>query len=330
MITRFHSQAVWPHITNVVEGAGRTYAAIAFIGKDAPERLPLGSGDVLLVNASDQNVASGATNPYALERFINSGVEVHTSSILHAKVISTDRHAVVGSANASASSARASEAVLITTDRETRKEVREFVEHEIKASGGEITSSKLSDLKKIFDAGATLHRITGVNTPEPQVFGFPWELNKIYIVRWIDADLTSDEVVELLQQEKEGSLRQRKTGFRFDLLQIVDKEGAFSRGDIIFFINDTHVFPPVRIDSDLIHHEANESRMGQITLHKVDTKKELRLETVGRRYEHGPEAFDTLLQKIDETPDEFLEISSADCEGLIKIWYPEFMPNSGS
>ncbi|PRA04379.1 hypothetical protein CQ019_08615 [Arthrobacter sp. MYb229] len=125
-------------------------------------------------------------------------------------------------------------------------------------------------------------------------------------------------------------MRQRKTGFRFDLLQIVEKEGAFSRGDIIFFINDTHVFPPVRIDSDLIHHDANESRMGQVILHKVDTKKELRLETVGRRYEHGPEAFDTLLQKIDKTPDEFLELSADDCEGLIKIWYPEFMLNSGS
>ncbi len=69
-----------------------------------------------------------ATSPAALAYYLGKGVRVLSSPTLHAKVIATNRRAVVGSANASENSTFADDAVIITDDPEVVASVRKFID----------------------------------------------------------------------------------------------------------------------------------------------------------------------------------------------------------
>ncbi|MBM7819187.1 hypothetical protein JOE63_001664 [Cellulosimicrobium cellulans] len=82
-------------------------AAVAYLGTDAPTILPLGVGDVLVVDGSDAALAAGSTNPAAIRRFVEAGAVVVSLAGLHAKVVLEGGPAprcLVGSANVSAHS----------------------------------------------------------------------------------------------------------------------------------------------------------------------------------------------------------------------------------
>lgn len=119
---------VWPTISRLAKKAGPRHAAIAFIGRDAPRRLTMKKGDVLVVNASRRALGAGATHPDALQEFVAKGVLVYSLDSLHSKVFVNGSHAIVGSANASASSEHTEEAVVVMTAVAARRDVREYVE----------------------------------------------------------------------------------------------------------------------------------------------------------------------------------------------------------
>jgi hypothetical protein len=95
---------VWPTITKVCQGRGPRMAAIAYLGWQAPQLLPLKKGDVLVVNVSDAALLTHATSPEALRTYVDAGVQVSSVPSLHAKVLVTATKAVIGSANASSHS----------------------------------------------------------------------------------------------------------------------------------------------------------------------------------------------------------------------------------
>ena len=128
MGTTFHGPSPWSHITRAIGTRGARCAAIAYVGQDAPNLLPLRAGDVLVVNASKAAVRAHATSPAALAYYLGKGVRVLSSPTLHAKVIATNRRAVVGSANASENSTFADDAVIITDDPEVVASVRKFID----------------------------------------------------------------------------------------------------------------------------------------------------------------------------------------------------------
>lgn len=313
----FYSEDVWPHITEIVDGAGRVHAAIAFLGKDAPDRLALKAGDVLLVNARADNVSSRATSPFAIELFIDLGVEVHSSERLHAKVIATDRHAIVGSANASASSARSSEAIIVTDSLKVRRSVKEFVLREISNHGMEITPEKLADLKRLYKEGKAIPEITGVNTSQPRVTGFPWAVENVYLVTRYDADLTGEEREQILI----GTAR--PTGFNLDVMQIENVEDACNPGDIVIFCDDTYIYPPVKIDSDVVFVNDEESRMGQVTQQRSKGMRNLKRSRFSPRYVTDKESFDDLMDLLDDASGN-LKLSGARRDAMIRVWFPEF------
>ncbi len=79
-------------------------AAVAYLGAEAPEILPLGTGDVLVVDGSDAALAAGSTSPAAVRRYVESGAVVVSLAGLHAKVVLEGGPAprcLVGSANVS-------------------------------------------------------------------------------------------------------------------------------------------------------------------------------------------------------------------------------------
>jgi PLD-like domain len=122
-------QDVWPTLRDLTNTrTGRAWCAIAYVGVNADSWLDLRAGDTLVCDASDGAVRLGMTSAAQLRRWVEAGVAVFSRAGMHAKIGALSRWAFVGSANASDSSATSrEEAVLLTADAETRKQVREYV-----------------------------------------------------------------------------------------------------------------------------------------------------------------------------------------------------------
>lgn len=121
---------LWSTVTDACRAAKQPVrAAIAYLGVDAPDLLPLGDGDILVTNAGRDALQSGATHPDALATFVERGVDVWSNEWLHAKVLVVGRRAFVGSANASLRSARdLIEAACVLTDPAAVRSARRFVD----------------------------------------------------------------------------------------------------------------------------------------------------------------------------------------------------------
>jgi hypothetical protein len=126
---RFIGGRVWPDITKASKNrSGRGWIAVPYFSRGAVGKLHLRSGDVLVVNASKRAVESGQTHPESLLRLIRRGISVYSNESLHAKVYVFGRSALVGSANASASSSETlTEAMILTTRTKVVSVARSFV-----------------------------------------------------------------------------------------------------------------------------------------------------------------------------------------------------------
>ena len=100
--TELLASDLWPRL--LVE-AGRSQVrtcAVAYV-TDA-SLLPLGRGDLLVVDASDESISEGRTSAQSLQLLFGRGVSIHSLAKLHAKIYAFDRAAIIGSANLSRSS----------------------------------------------------------------------------------------------------------------------------------------------------------------------------------------------------------------------------------
>lgn len=93
----------WPAIRRELERQNRrpVVAVVAYIGKGAPDIMPLRAGDTLVCDASETAVRSRMTSAAALATYRRRGVELFSVEGLHAKVIAAPTSAWIGSANAS-------------------------------------------------------------------------------------------------------------------------------------------------------------------------------------------------------------------------------------
>jgi hypothetical protein len=147
MAPGLHTENIWPRITKLCR-TGRAFVAVAFLGKGARKLLPLRRGSVLVVNASEGCVKQGQTCPAELMKFVRAGVDVHSAPDLHAKVFAFPKSAIVGSTNASKSSAKYwHEAVVISGDSRLVKQAREFV---LDVSGERLPMKRLEQLNKLY------------------------------------------------------------------------------------------------------------------------------------------------------------------------------------
>ncbi len=110
---RVVSKGLWKEIRALVKKGSTKAAAIAYVSS---EEISFGEGDILVTDASDDQIASGQTVAMILDKALKRGATVYSLAGLHAKVIVLDRVAVIGSGNMSGNSAdgRAIEAAIIT------------------------------------------------------------------------------------------------------------------------------------------------------------------------------------------------------------------------
>ena len=141
---------VWPRINESVRSQSKqVIAAVAYVGIDAPDILPLKRGDMLVCNASKTAVKQGSTSALALEKFSNRGVLIFSQPRLHGKVVCLSKRAFVGSANVSSRSKNdLYEAVIETTNEKLVNSARKFV-LDLATEYNELTKFEVKNLKKI-------------------------------------------------------------------------------------------------------------------------------------------------------------------------------------
>ena len=138
---------VWPEIKALLSGYNDVQAAIAFVGADADAYLPLRGPATIVVNAGEEALRNGWTDPAVLLRWTRRGVRVHTLSTLHAKLLVAQGNpsfVLVGSADVLSTSGRAlEEAILLADEKDTVDEVRRAVDRWRRLAGEPLTDAWL-------------------------------------------------------------------------------------------------------------------------------------------------------------------------------------------
>jgi hypothetical protein len=130
---RVLSHGLWREVSKIARSATKVHAAIAYVTQAS--LLPLKRGDVLITDASESAIRSGQTSVAALRALANKGVEIWTLPALHAKVLVADQTVVVGSANASESSAHhLIEAAVLTTSDSALATAHSFIVQAMEAA----------------------------------------------------------------------------------------------------------------------------------------------------------------------------------------------------
>ncbi|MBW8827856.1 MAG: hypothetical protein JF606_00145 [Burkholderiales bacterium] len=90
--------------------------------------LPLGKGDLLVVDASDESISEGRTSAQSVQQLFGRGVSIHSLANLHAKIYAFDRVAIIGSANLSRSSReQMQEAAIISVEQSLVQEATRHI-----------------------------------------------------------------------------------------------------------------------------------------------------------------------------------------------------------
>jgi hypothetical protein len=128
--TRFlGNDVLWGEILACVARPGKKLVAVAYLGTNGADLLPLGKGDRLVVDMSLRTVRQSGTDPREIRKLVRRGVEVFTRGRLHAKFIIADKTLIASSANVSSNSQNGlDEAGIITTEPMAVKRAKDFFE----------------------------------------------------------------------------------------------------------------------------------------------------------------------------------------------------------
>nr|WP_255511148.1 phospholipase D-like domain-containing protein [Micromonospora sp. WP24] len=208
---------------------------MAYVGREAPSILTLQDGDVVVINGSDNAVASGATDPRAVEQWLKAGVRVVNHPWLHAKVYVAGRTAIIGSANVSerARTGRIVEAAIRTTDSETVAEVREFIDDLIRGGGRDIDGDWVKAAKRLFPT----KRVAPPWEPTPPPLTAPFRL---WLGWWNAEPRGMSPVQENTYKAAVGELpptyRVRARYEPDGRIEGLDADGFFQRGDMVVML----------------------------------------------------------------------------------------------
>ena len=125
----FLTDRIWNEITTRARSSTRpAHVAVAYLGAQGDQLLPLTPESLLVVDASLGMVRAGSTNPDALARLQSRGIHIFSAQRLHAKVFAFDRVGFVGSTNASSNSrSNLIEAAFKVRNPADLREMRAFV-----------------------------------------------------------------------------------------------------------------------------------------------------------------------------------------------------------
>ncbi|WP_182263435.1 phospholipase D family protein [Rhodococcus sp. UFZ-B548] len=251
MGTTFHGPNPWPHITRAIRTRGPRRAAIAYLGQDSPELLPLRAGDILVVNASKAAIRAHATSPAALAHYLGKGVRVLSSPTLHAKVIATNRRAVIGSANATINSTYSDDAVIITDDPDIITSVRTFIDG----------LDDITEVDHTFIDHATAEWAIGRAVPIPGVTGrihnpdndfLPTPTARMFVKHVVDYQPSPTELHLIREQQpRKPTTSGPVAKYQLQTLRL-GKPSTITSGDVIILVSSDQewIYPPALVTAE--------------------------------------------------------------------------------
>ena len=192
---------VWPAIKMRIRSQSKqVIAAVAYVGVDAPDILPLRRGDLLVCNASKAAVMQGSTSALALETYSKRGVLIFSQPRLHGKVVCLSKRAFVGSANISSRAKNdLYEAVIETTNEKLVNSARKFV-LDLATEYHQLTKSEVKDLKKVKVAK---NRPTDSFDDPKMPLEIPKSIPRIYLMELVKKPWTN-KMEKVVEAQKRG------------------------------------------------------------------------------------------------------------------------------
>lgn len=181
----FLSDSLWPVCAQLAKESEHTRGAIAYVGRNAHDVLPLKAGDVIVVDASKASLKAGSTNPEGIAGWLQQGATVYSFEGLHAKVLRftlTDEDVtLIGSGNASTHSRdHLVEAALRTIDTSAATAVDEFIDVLIAEAGEPLDTDWLAAARRIYRSS----KLEGPRRKRRSVF--PFEDRQLWVSAWFD------------------------------------------------------------------------------------------------------------------------------------------------
>ena len=99
-----NSDNLWHELDKLAKQSKSKQAAVAYITDDS--YIAFDNGDELIVDASDEAIASGKSSAKVLETAFKKGTRIYSCDNLHAKTIIFDQNVYIGSANISLNSVK--------------------------------------------------------------------------------------------------------------------------------------------------------------------------------------------------------------------------------
>ena len=145
-MTSIETVKLWAKIEKLGKEAKQKMAAVAYVSYDTV--LKFGKGDVLVCDASDKQVACGATSARVLADALARGAKLYSLTDLHAKLFVFDDHVVISSTNVSNSSLILHEAGVISNAATLCKQAATEI-NRLKASSERIDQAFVNRILKI-------------------------------------------------------------------------------------------------------------------------------------------------------------------------------------
>ncbi|WP_137723545.1 phospholipase D family protein [Prescottella subtropica] len=246
---------IWDELTPLLAPHAATItAAVAYIGSNAAELLPLRRGSTIIVDADITTVRAGATDPNVLLTWARSGVKVYSLKNLHAKLILAeavdtehDAFTVAGSANLSASSATRLYESVVLADGECLDEAREaLIEWKRKA-----TMLTPAALEQLVDEYATERTPTPPDADDEDGDvedgeSVPWRRPKVLHLTAAEPDI---EPSEEAQAHKEKLATEYgcagDSGYRIDMFWWDDTDRVqYDNGEHVILVEGTKSWKP--------------------------------------------------------------------------------------
>jgi hypothetical protein len=226
MVARLHTNGdPWPRITQRVRGSkGKVVAAVAYLGQDAPQILPLKKGDLLVCDASRSAIAQGSTSLEAIEQYQRRGVKCYTHSGLHAKVVVLSKTVFIGSANASAHSMNAlNEAVVELSEIDIIDQTREFVES-LATQRGLLIPARLFELRNV----KVRKRLDGPGVDRPPQH-VPTQVRRLWIIE-TNSFHASEKYYSVLESSRKNVADEVKETFKGVALEDYQDKSEYLEG----------------------------------------------------------------------------------------------------
>lgn len=145
-MNRLLTQNLWPAISKLAKNSLKR-AAIAYVSSD--EHIQFGEGDLLVCDASTNAIRSGQTSASVLKRAFERNATVYSLPGLHAKVVLLNEKALIGSANASDSSARNLIEAALLTDQPSIVTMAQSLVNQLASQATILTEKKIDRLLSI-------------------------------------------------------------------------------------------------------------------------------------------------------------------------------------